>query len=107
MQPTTILFVIALFTFPTCYLITWKRQKNNSPPIDQPIEEMSTDQTIEDEITHLESQKEGYTRLYYELEKQLETAATNRKITIERQLLTLDNKIFIIDKKINKLNESG
>ena len=107
MQPTTILFVIALFTFPTCYLITWKRQKNNSPPIDQPIEETNTDQRIEDELIHLKSQKEGYTRLYYELEKQLETAATNRKITIERQLLTLDDKIFTIDKKINKLNESG
>ena len=70
-----------------------------------PIEETKTDQNIDDEITHLEAQKEGYTSLYYQLEKQLETASNSRKISIEKQLLTLDNKIFTIDKRINKLME--
>ena len=106
MKATVIILIIALVTFPTCFIITWKRNNYcNNQLIDQPIEETKTDQRIEDEITHLQAQKIGYQRLYYQLEKQLETANNNRKISIEKQLLTLDNRIFTIDKKINKLLE--
>lgn len=67
----------------------------NSPP----------NQTIIDNIAHLQAQKDGYTHLYYEMEKQLNSVTDKQAITIKQRLLTLDNKIYMIDQKLIKLKE--
>lgn len=57
-------------------------------------------------LAHLENQKEQLYRIYdmleYELERETET---KKRATLYNKLRTIDNQIFAIDQKINKILE--
>ena len=57
-----------------------------------------------DTIAHLENQKEQLQHIYFLLENELKTEKEPKKqAVLINKLLTLDNKVFIIDQKIKKI----
>ena len=58
---------------------------------------------INNEIAHLEQQKRDYLELY----KIIETDQNINKRVQKTKLLTLDNKIYLIDQKLFKLYEKS
>jgi hypothetical protein len=99
------LLVYAIKSFVIAFLDAWKNYNPDAINNDTSEIESDIDQNILDELEHLKQLKRGYTELYSELESGLEYATDKQKIIIKRQLLTLDNKTFTLDKKINKLLE--
>lgn len=113
------LLVYAIKSFVIAFWDAWRNYNpdatNNDTNENKPLNlnDLDTLQELENthydliaELTHLRDLERGYKELSLDLKKQLEKADEKKAITIKRQLLTLDNKSYSINKKIRKIIET-